>query len=119
MGDTDNAQILSDRAANWTLLLNPETGFLSPRYLDGTFKEEIFDEFGWGDSYGYTEAGPWQYRLEIPYDPSSLQTTLADIGIDAASIVEEVGVLPHAIYVFIMDFPCHMCANNVVLLRKN
>lgn len=22
---------------------------------------------------GYTEAGPWQYRVEVPYDPKALQ----------------------------------------------
>ena len=39
---------------------------LSPHSLaDGSFAPD-FDEFAWGDAAGYTEAGPWQYRLEVP-----------------------------------------------------
>lgn len=28
-----------------------------------------FDEFAWGPEPGYTEAGPWQYRVEVPSVP--------------------------------------------------
>lgn len=39
---------------------------------------------------GYTEAGPWQYRLEVPYAPLDLQALLADeMGIEASQVVED------------------------------
>jgi putative alpha-1,2-mannosidase len=84
------AEELFARSQNWTLLLNPNSGFLAARYIDGSFKDELFDEFLWGNTPGYTESGPWQYRLEVPYDPSSLQTALANMGIDAAELIEQV-----------------------------
>jgi hypothetical protein len=43
-----------------------------------------------GDGVGYTEAGPWQYRLEVPYAPLDLQALLADeMGIEASQVVED------------------------------
>jgi len=92
LDDNEHYEELSARAANWTLLLNPDTGFLAPRNMDGSFASG-FDEYAWGDSRGYTESGPWQYRLEVPYDPTGLQSTLSDFGFDAASIVEEANTI--------------------------
>ena len=68
MGDTlcptETATALSNRAANYTLLLNPSTGFLAPRLANGDWAPD-FDQYAWGDADGYTESGPWQYRLEV------------------------------------------------------
>jgi predicted alpha-1,2-mannosidase len=88
LGDGDSAATLSARAARWPLLLNPATGFLAPKLPSGQFWGG-FDQFAWGDSRGYTEGGPWQYRLEVPYDPTALAAELANIGIDAAQVVED------------------------------
>jgi len=83
------ASKLAARASNWSLLLNPRTAFLAPRARTGEFDDEAFDEFAWGDGEGYTEAGPWQYRLEVPYAPASLQASLASLGVNGSQVVED------------------------------
>jgi predicted alpha-1,2-mannosidase len=92
LGDTEHSAELLARSANWTLLFNPDTGFLAPRNADGSFSDN-FDEYAWGDSRGYTESGPWQYRLEVPYDAVGLQSILSDYDIDAAGVVEEANTM--------------------------
>lgn len=52
------------------------------------------DEFAWKD--GYTEAGPWQYRVEVPYDPHALQDALTAIGADGCAIVQEANTIAPA-----------------------
>jgi hypothetical protein len=44
------AQVLADRAANWTKLVNPALqGFLTPKNSAGEF-DGNFDQFAWGES---------------------------------------------------------------------
>ena len=92
LGHQDLAQELALRAANWTKLLDPETGFLAPRLRNGDFASD-FDEFAWGDGKGYTEAGPWQYRFEIPYDPPALAAALEALDLNAADLVEQANTM--------------------------
>jgi putative alpha-1,2-mannosidase len=70
----DAEQLLSN-SANWIKLLDPETGHFRVKGPEGDFLP-TFDEFAWGPSPGYTEAGPWQYRFEVPYDPKGLQVLI-------------------------------------------
>jgi predicted alpha-1,2-mannosidase len=69
LGKTDDAALLYQRAKNFTLLFEKETGFLRSRDESGAFTTP-FDEFAWGDDY--TEGGPWQYRFYAPHDPQGL-----------------------------------------------
>ena len=75
-------------------LLEPNTAFLRSKTTAGVFVEP-FDEFGWGPGprEGFTESGPWQYRLEVPYDPTSLKAALADIGVDACDVVQQANTI--------------------------
>ena len=43
---------------------------------------------------GYTESGPWQYRLEVPFDPAGLKAALTAIGQDGCDIVQQANTLP-------------------------
>eukprot|EP01052_Picozoa_sp_SAG31_P019832 SAG31_NODE_1463_length_8238_cov_3.389851_13_plen_141_part_00 len=95
-----DAKTLLSSSANWVKLFDSETGhfrcekskcpcglgvlwmpdlvrkMLCCRVKDaeGNFAS-TFDEFAWGPKPGYTEAGPWQYRFEVPYDPKRLQAS--------------------------------------------
>ena len=85
--------MLTSRSQNWHKLLDPSSGFFRPRGRTGQFVEG-FDEFGWGPPVGYTEAGPWQYRVEVPYDPKGLNAALLLMGYDGCDIVEQANTAP-------------------------
>ena len=97
LGLAGDAATLSARASNWSKLLDPATGFLRARTAAGDFTPE-FDEFAWGPGPGYTEAGPWQYRVEVPYDPQGLATALKGLGLDACDIVQQANTMTSAFH---------------------
>jgi putative alpha-1,2-mannosidase len=97
LGLAGDAAVLSSRAGNWSKLLDPVTGFLRARTTGGAFAPD-FDEFSWGPGPGYTEAGPWQYRVEVPYDPKGLQSALAALGLDGCDIVQQANLQPSAFH---------------------
>ena len=41
-----------------------------------------------------TQAGPWQYRVEVPYAPQALKSALAGMGFDACDIVQQANTIP-------------------------
>ena len=87
LGHVDDAAILRDRAANYSSMFDLSTGFM--RSIDmrsGKFSEP-FDEFAWGGDY--TEAGPWQYRFSLPYDPAGLAQLYEEAGLDICAVLEE------------------------------
>ena len=92
LGYASDAAVLGARAANFSLLLDPVRGFMVPRLKNGSFVSD-WDEFAWGPGPGYTEAGPWQYRLEVPYAPAALQAALAKIGLDGCAVVQEANTI--------------------------
>ena len=59
----DAKQLLAS-SKNWIKLLDPKTGHFRVKDKNGSFLPD-FDEFAWGPKPGYTEAGPWQYRVEV------------------------------------------------------
>jgi hypothetical protein len=97
LGNTADAATLASRAANWSKLLDPVTGFLRARAANGAF-DPNFDEFAWGPGPGYTEAGPWQYRVEVPYDPQALQAALKGLGLDGCDIVQQANLMPSSFH---------------------
>ncbi len=70
MGEQADADILLKRAGNYSLIFDQSTGFFRSRGQDGKFTEP-FDQFAWGGDY--TESGPWQYRFNVPFDPTGLR----------------------------------------------
>ena len=87
LGEAADATILAARAARYALLIEPTSGgFLLPKTAAGNFSLATFDEVQWGG--GYTEAGPWQYRFEVPYDPQGLKQALKALGVDACGLVQ-------------------------------
>jgi putative alpha-1,2-mannosidase len=80
------------RANNFTALLDPARGFFTPRLKNGSFIGD-FDQFAWGPGPGYTEAGPWQYRVEVPYAPQALKAALTAVGQDACAIVQQANTI--------------------------
>ena len=93
----DDAAVLGKRAKNWVKLLDPKTGFFRTKGKDGAFTTD-FDEFAWGPKPGYTEAGAWQYRVEVPYDPKGLQAELTKLGYDGCDIIQEANTMSSAFH---------------------
>jgi len=89
----DDAKVLIERSRNWIKLLDPETGFFRNKDKDGNFIPG-FDEFAWGPGPGYTEGGPWQYRVEVPYDPKGLNKALRAMGFDGCDIIQQANTIP-------------------------
>jgi predicted alpha-1,2-mannosidase len=93
LGFDGDAAVLLARAANFSKQLDPSRGFFVPRLRSGAFVTD-FDEFAWGPGPGFTEAGPWQYRVEVPYDPQGLKTALAAIGLDGCDVIQQANTIP-------------------------
>ena len=47
---------------------------------------------------GYTEAGAWQYRVEVPYDPTGLYLALKGMGYDGCDIIQEANTMQGAFH---------------------
>ena len=97
LGHSDDAKILMQRAANYSLMFDSETGFFRSRdSASGNFTDS-FDEFAWGGDY--TEAGPWQYRFYVPHDVAGLHALYAESGLDLCDEVERAQNIPSVIHV--------------------
>ncbi|WP_157181345.1 glycoside hydrolase domain-containing protein [Actinopolymorpha alba] len=66
--DTDTASYLRNRSRNWRNLFDPSTGFIRPRYPDGTFLED-FDPLSPSD---FVEANSWQATWFTSHDVMGL-----------------------------------------------
>jgi predicted alpha-1,2-mannosidase len=97
LGHDDDAKVLMQRAANYSLLFDAATGFFRSRdAVSGNFTEP-FDEFAWGGDY--TEAGAWQYRFYVPHDVAGLRALYAESGLDLCDEVERAQTIPGVIHV--------------------
>jgi putative alpha-1,2-mannosidase len=56
------------RSANWRNLFNPQSGYVEPRYEDGTFSPR-YDNLRGG---GFVEGNSAQYTWMVPHDPAGL-----------------------------------------------
>jgi predicted alpha-1,2-mannosidase len=80
LGKVNDAAELALRASNYSAIFEQETGFFRSRSItDGKFTKP-FDQFAWGGDY--TEAGPWQYKFYVPWDPLGLSKVYSDSGRD-------------------------------------
>lgn len=87
LGKADDESVLRQRASNFSLLFDNETGFFRSRSLSNGKFSEPFDQFGWGGDY--TESGPWQYRFYLPYNADGLHDLYAANQHDMCSLLSE------------------------------
>ena len=97
VGTLSSAGVLRARSANWTSLFDMETAHFRTKLENGSFTN-LFDEFAWGPTPGYTEAGPWQYRFEVPYDPKALQLAFKAAGKDGCDLVQKANTINGAFH---------------------
>jgi len=64
LGDQADAQRFRRRAQNWRGLFNPATGYLEPRYLNGTFPPG----FTPASTTGWVEGNAAQYTWMVPFN---------------------------------------------------
>lgn len=92
LGHQDDADVLSARAFNYSLLFESETAFFrSKQVLTGAWTEG-FDEFAWGGDY--TESGPWQYRFYVPWDAMGLSSLYAESSLNMCEVLQQAQTMP-------------------------
>jgi predicted alpha-1,2-mannosidase len=76
LGKAGDAADLAARAQKYGMIFDgASTGMMRSIDIDTGKFSEPFDQFAWGGDY--TEAGPWQYRFHMPYDPQGLSDLFA------------------------------------------
>ena len=81
LGKPEDAADLLARASKYGMIFDGHASGMM-RSIDvstGKFSEP-FDQFAWGGDY--TEAGPWQYRFHVPYDPQGLADVYASYSLN-------------------------------------
>jgi predicted alpha-1,2-mannosidase len=66
--DRSDQRKFADLAQGWRLLLNPQTGFVQPRYADGAFASG----FTPASQTGFVEGDSWIYTGMVPFDLAGL-----------------------------------------------
>jgi predicted alpha-1,2-mannosidase len=72
LGDNTTYQTFLARANNWKKLYNPATGYLEPRYLNGTFPAK----YNPASSTNWVEGNGAQYTWMVPFNLRGLFNTL-------------------------------------------
>ena len=67
LGREADRVIFDERAGGWKAHWNPDTGFMQPRLMDGSWKEP-FDPGDTSDNNDFTEASSWIYSWFVPHD---------------------------------------------------
>jgi predicted alpha-1,2-mannosidase len=67
-GDSAAYEKFTARSGNWRKLFNPASGYIEPRYADGSFIS-AYDDIRGG---GFAEGNAAQYTWMVPYDPAGL-----------------------------------------------
>ncbi|TXB66514.1 GH92 family glycosyl hydrolase [Phaeodactylibacter luteus] len=85
LGKEADAHLFAERARGYLNYLDPETGFLRPKYRDGTFYPDFNPLEGkhFEPVTGFVEGTAWQYRFYTPHDVPFLIEQLG--GADAFS----------------------------------
>ncbi|MEG9434904.1 GH92 family glycosyl hydrolase [Edaphobacter sp. HDX4] len=71
MGRKDIAEVFAKRAENWRNVFNRQSGFVQPRYANGSWREP-FEPARAGADSGFTEGNSWQYSWYQPQDEQGL-----------------------------------------------
>jgi len=105
LGDVQTCETFLGRAAAWTNLFNPATGYLQPRYANGTF----LDPFDPTSLEGYAEGNGAQYSWMVPHDLEGLIETFG--GATEArrrldQFFTELNAGPEAPFAFLGNEPC-------------
>ncbi|MEN8202763.1 MAG: GH92 family glycosyl hydrolase [Bacteroidota bacterium] len=69
LGREEDRRMLLNQANGYKLLFDQETGFIRPRYPDGTFLEEFDPMEPWR---GFQEGNAFQYTWYVPHDPAGI-----------------------------------------------
>ena len=69
-GSEELRREFTDRSRNFLNVWDPSTGFMRPRKLDGSFRDE-FDVLS-THGQGFIEGNAWNYSLYVPHDPDAL-----------------------------------------------
>jgi predicted alpha-1,2-mannosidase len=81
LGKATDADELQTRSGNYAVIFDGDsTGLFRSRDIVTQKFTEPFDQFAWGGDY--TEAGPWQYRFHMPFDPKGLRDLYQSSGLD-------------------------------------
>jgi predicted alpha-1,2-mannosidase len=70
LGKQDIYDEFIKRSQNWKNVYDPESGFMHPKLMDGTFRKK-FDPFT-TIGQGFIEGNAWNYTLYVPHDPKGL-----------------------------------------------
>ena len=66
LGDNRMAEDFTARALNYRNTFDPATGFATPRYSDGRFKEAMDPLQTYGE--GFIEGNSWNFSFHVPHD---------------------------------------------------
>ncbi len=72
LGERETAATFLRRAQNWRNLYNPATGYIQPRWPDGTWRPNFVPSSPWL----YTEGNAAQYTWFVPFDLRGLVTAM-------------------------------------------
>ena len=68
LGDTADQAAFRTRAHDWHSLLNPSSGLMQPRLIDGSWRPHFSPTAG----TGFLEGDSWQYTGMVPFDIAGL-----------------------------------------------
>lgn len=83
-GEVATCRTFATRAGGWSQLFNPATGYLQPRYTDGTFTTS-FDPAA---KAGFVEGNAAQYLWMVPHDVGGLTSLLGGTAATAGRLDE-------------------------------
>lgn len=72
LGKDEDYKLFIKRAMNYQNIFDTETGFMRPRYKDGSWKDPFDPGSKQGNSNGFTESNSWQMTWSVPQDIQGL-----------------------------------------------
>ncbi len=74
LGDEALASEFGRRALNYRNVIDPRTGFATPRYADGRFKADMDPLQTYGE--GFIEGNSWNFTFHVPHDVFGLMAAM-------------------------------------------
>lgn len=72
LGKTDDVELFSKRAKNYSNYFDVKLGFIRGKLADGTFRKEYNPSFSLHEEADYVEGNGWQYTFLVPHDVEGL-----------------------------------------------